>query len=147
MVPAMNADQQVQQHQWCPSIAYQYDVERRYVPDGKTATVDHILYTSCNIFRMVPLPNAVPVSATRVCNSAQPSLPCAYSPVAPVAYQVILEPGVGQFRELESPRVHTRINSWGLFCVQIDLRKAREREFATLDEQSTNNGIAELYAR
>ena len=35
--------------------------------------------------------------------------------VAPVAYQVILEPGIGQFREFESPRVHTRINSWGLF--------------------------------
>ena len=38
-------------------------------------------------------------------------------PVAPVAYQVILEPGIGQFREIESPRVHTRINSWGLFLV------------------------------
>ena len=38
-------------------------------------------------------------------------------PVASVAHQVILEPGVGQFRELESPRVHTRINSWGLFVV------------------------------
>ena len=36
-------------------------------------------------------------------------------PVAPVAYQVILEPGIGQFREFESPRVHTRINSWGIF--------------------------------
>ena len=29
--------------------------------------------------------------------------------------QVILEPGIGQFREFESPRVHTRMNSWGLF--------------------------------
>ena len=40
-------------------------------------------------------------------------------PVAPVAYQVILEPGIGQFREFESPRVHTRtcINSWRLFLV------------------------------
>ena len=37
--------------------------------------------------------------------------------VAPVAYQVILEPGIGQFREFESPRVHTRINAWGLFLV------------------------------
>ena len=37
--------------------------------------------------------------------------------VAPVAYQVIIEPGIGQFREFESPRVHTRINSWGLFLV------------------------------
>ena len=35
--------------------------------------------------------------------------------VAPVAYQVILEPGMGQFREFESPRAHTRTNSWGLF--------------------------------
>ena len=40
---------------------------------------------------------------------------CILQPVAPVAYQVILEPGTGQFRELESPRVHTRINSRGLF--------------------------------
>ena len=71
-------------------------------------------------------------------------------PVAPVAYQVVLEPGIGQFREFEPRRVHTRcrINSLGLFlCPQIDLRKAREREFATLDEKSTNSGIAEPYAR
>ena len=40
-----------------------------------------------------------------------------FMPVAPVAYQVILEPGIGQFCEFESPRVHTRINSWGLFLV------------------------------
>ena len=40
-----------------------------------------------------------------------------YQPVPPVAYQVILGPGIGQFREFESPRVHTRINSWGLFLV------------------------------
>ena len=39
-------------------------------------------------------------------------------PVAPVAYQVIiLEPGIGQFREFECPRVHTCVNSWGLFLV------------------------------
>ena len=37
-------------------------------------------------------------------------------PVAPVAYQVILEP-IGQFCEFEPPRVHTPINSWGLFLV------------------------------
>ena len=36
---------------------------------------------------------------------------------APVAYQVILEPGIGQFREFEFPRVHTYINSWGRFLV------------------------------
>ena len=43
--------------------------------------------------------------------------PYIYEPVAPVAYQVILEPGIGLFREFESPRVHTRINSYGLFLV------------------------------
>ena len=37
--------------------------------------------------------------------------------VAPVAYQVFLEPGIGQFREFEPRRVHTRINSLGLFLV------------------------------
>ena len=37
---------------------------------------------------------------------------------APVAYEVILEPGIGQFREFESPRTHTRtIDSKGLFLV------------------------------
>ena len=70
-------------------------------------------------------------------------------PVAPVAYQVILEPGIGQFREFESPRVHTTssVKFVGTSCAQIDLRKARERELATLDEKSTSSGIAELYAR
>ena len=32
-------------------------------------------------------------------------------------------------------------------CAQIDLRTARERELATLDEKSTSSGIAEPYAR
>ena len=87
--------------------------------------------------------------------------------IALVAYQAILEPGIGQFREFKSPRVHTRmsfdkifdltagvyfnfynINSYGLFsCAQIDLRKARECEFATFDEKSTSSGIAQPYAR
>ena len=69
-------------------------------------------------------------------------------PVAPVAYQVILEPGIGQFREFEPRRVHTRIKFVGTFsCAQIDLRKTRERELATLDEQSTSSGTAEPCAR
>ena len=34
-----------------------------------------------------------------------------------MADQVILEPGAGQFREFESPRVHNRISSWGFFLV------------------------------
>ena len=38
-------------------------------------------------------------------------------PVAPVAYQVNLEPGIGQFREFELRRVHTRIRSWGISLV------------------------------
>ena len=71
--------------------------------------------------------------------------------LAPVAYQVIiLEPGIGQFREYEPRPINTRINWLGLFLVvhtQIDLRKARERELATLDEKSMSSGIAEPYAR
>ena len=63
---------------------------------------------------------------------------------APVAYQVILEPGIGQFREFEPPRVHSRIYSWGDFflCTQIDLRKSRERELeTTLDENRRAVGL------
>ena len=68
--------------------------------------------------------------------------------VAQVAYQVILEPDIGQFREFEPRRVHTYINSLGLSLVHnFDLRKARKRELATLDETSTSSGIAEPYAR
>ena len=36
---------------------------------------------------------------------------------------------------------------WEFSCPQIDLRKAGERELATLDERSTSSGIAESYAR
>ena len=65
-----------------------------------------------------------------------------------MAYQVILEPVIGQFREFEPRRVHTRIKSVGPFsCAQFDLRKARERELATLDEKLTCIGVAEPYAR
>ena len=49
-----------------------------------------------------------------LCSSSQYSM----NQVAPVAHQAILEPGIGQFREFEPPRVRTRINSWGLFLVQ-----------------------------
>ena len=34
-----------------------------------------------------------------------------------MAYQVIVEPGIGQFRKFEFPRVHTHINSLGPFFV------------------------------
>ena len=34
-----------------------------------------------------------------------------------LSYQVILEPGIDQFREFEPRRVHTRKNSLGLFLV------------------------------
>ena len=68
-------------------------------------------------------------------------------PVAPVAYQVILEPGMGQCREFEPPRVHTRLNSLGLFLgAQIDLRKDRERELATLDENRRAVRLLNLFA-
>ena len=37
--------------------------------------------------------------------------------VAPVAYHVILEPGIGQFLEFEPRQVHTHKNSWVRFPV------------------------------
>ena len=65
-------------------------------------------------------------------------------PVAPVAYQVILEPGIVQFRESEPPPSAYSYKFVGTFSrAQIDLRKARERELTTLDEKSTSSGIAE----
>ena len=69
--------------------------------------------------------------------------------VAPVAYQVILEAGISQFSEFEPCRVHTYSYKFvGTFArAQHDLRKARERELATLDEKSTSSGIAEPSAR
>ena len=83
------------------------------------------------------------------CSDTPPPYSCT-SIVAPVAYQVILEPGIGRIREFESLRVRTTYSYEfvGTFsCAQIDLRKARERDLATLDEKSTSNGIAEPYAR
>ena len=47
-------------------------------------------------------------------------------PVAPVAYQVILDPGIGQFREFESPGLRPRLNSWELFLVHKLTRGKRE---------------------
>ena len=47
----------------------------------------------------------------------------------PMAYQVILEPGIGQFREFESARVLTQIYLRGTFSWALtDLRKAQDRE-------------------
>ena len=69
-------------------------------------------------------------------------------PVAPVAYQVILEPGIGQFREFNPPPSAYSCKFVGTFpCAQIDLRKARERDLGTLDEKSTSSGATELSAR
>ena len=47
--------------------------------------------------------------------------------VAPVEYQVIiLEPGIGHFREFEFLRVHTRTISWGLFLAHKSTCGKRE---------------------
>ena len=56
-----------------------------------------------------------------------------------MAYQVILEPGIDQFREFESTPVHTRIYSWGLFLVQK--LTCGERESVSL-QHSMKNGRA-----
>ena len=63
-----------------------------------------------------------------------------------MAYQVILEPGRGQIREFEFPRVRPLMNFCAAFpCAPTDLRKARERELATLHE-NRQSVVAELYA-
>ena len=51
-------------------------------------------------------------------------IPGIYLPVAPVAYQVILVPGIGRFREFEPRRGYTRINSLGLFLVHNGLAES-----------------------
>ena len=43
--------------------------------------------------------------------------------------------------------MHAGISSLTFSCVQIDVRKTRERELATLDEKSTSSGIGEPYVR
>ena len=86
------------------------------------ATADGVPYDKCDdtFLGVIRTPNRISPMRPRTCNyNLYLILPgMAYNPpVAPVAYQVILEPGMGQFRELEPPRVHTRINSRGLFVV------------------------------
>ena len=68
-------------------------------------------------------------------------------PVASVAYQVILEPGIGHFVSSNPPSAYSYKFVGTFSCAQIDLRKARERELATRDEKPTSSGIAEPYAR
>ena len=57
-------------------------------------------------------------------------------PVAPVAHQVILEPGIGQFREFESPRVHTRVN------FLVHKLTCGKRESVSNQQHSMKNGRA-----
>ena len=58
-----------------------------------------------------------------------------------MAYQVIFEPGIGQFREFETPRVHSNKFVGDFSCAQIDFRKAREHELATLDQNRRAVGL------
>ena len=61
---------------------------------------------------------------------------------APVAYQVvILVPGIGQFGGSNPPSAYPYKFVGNFSCAQIDLRKARERELATLDKKWTSSGI------
>ena len=67
-----------------------------------------------------------PTSAQGVADELLPVSLVLY-PVAPVAYQVIPEPGIGQFREYEPRRVNTRVNSLGLFPVHKSTCGKRKR--------------------
>ena len=71
------------------------DIRTHLIPDEKDLCGNFLTSYTCTRLHVIPW-----------------DVPSSYEiPVAPVAYQVILEPGIGQFREFESPRVHTRINS------------------------------------
>ena len=87
------------------------------IVDGIHITLYHlrgIIYCSCSRFDVrCGIKHDIEVSYT-TCYSF---VVCHYTPVALVAYQVYLEPGIGQFREFEPRRLHTRINSLGLFLV------------------------------
>ena len=56
-----------------------------------------------------------------------------------MAYQVILEAGIGEVRGFESPRppIAFVYTCKEVFCAQIDLKRAREREIPT--EHSMKN--------
>ena len=65
-------------------------------------------------------PALVKILVSTNCSTSQLLECSSFYPVAPVAYQlIILEPCIGQFREFEPHRVHTRINSLGLFPMHI----------------------------
>ena len=56
---------------------------------------------------------------------------CRYKlPVVPVAYQVVLEPGIGQFREFEPRRVHTSYKFDGTFFLVVHKLTCGKRETA-----------------
>ena len=57
--------------------------------------------------------------------------------VAPVAYQVVFEPGIGPFREFESPQVHTRINLWE--CFLVHKLTCGKRESVSWQQRSMKN--------
>ena len=95
------------------------------------SAISYRLHTGCSHFLCSGQPKdfAGPLLA-RAAGTMQYTLNRQYIPVAPVAYQVILEPVIGQFREFE-PRSAYSYKFVGTFsCGQIDLRKARERELA-----------------
>ena len=106
-----------------------YDRRRtNVVRRGQTCSAAVLVFTSLRQCR-VPSNNAggIPNPGTSGCiadaatassidfSGTRREVGTTHNAVAPVAYQVILEPGTDQFREFESPRVQTRINSWGLF--------------------------------
>ena len=66
-------------------------------------------------------PTLVLIVVVLECNPTRPpGRPTGFiSLTAPVAYQVILEPGIGQLREFEPPRVRTRMNFRGNFSCAL----------------------------
>ena len=71
-----------------------FHAQSLFLADGCVVALDTM---PCLLTRALSLTHFFRIIATALCQ-----------PVAPVAYQVILEPGIGQFREFEPRRAHTR---------------------------------------
>ena len=71
--------------------------------EGHISHASVVLEAAATAIAMIPVIQLVQTGATHTFNTS------------PAAYQVIPEPGIGQFRESEPRRVLTRIHSLGLF--------------------------------
>ena len=62
-----------------------------------------------------------------------------------MAYQVIFEPGIGQFREFEPTKwIHTRVNSLGLFLVVHKLTSGKRESVSEQHSMKNRRAVGLL---